>query len=110
MKMPMRLSFQMMWAYHPYITFQNLYPYRKYGIEGLEDQDKIQWEKKMPIAEKPQMEKIVDQRIGKNTRRKTYLEYLVKWKRRPIEYVSWDTEDDVHKHGKSVQEIMDLSP
>jgi hypothetical protein len=30
------------------------------------------------------MEKIVDQRIGKKTRRKTYFEYLVKWKGCPI--------------------------
>jgi hypothetical protein len=31
------------------------------------------------------MEKIVDQRIGKKTKRKTYFEYLVKWKGHPIE-------------------------
>jgi hypothetical protein len=37
----------------------------------------------MPIAEKPQMEKIIDQRISKKTRRKTHLEYLVKWKGTP---------------------------
>jgi hypothetical protein len=35
----------------------------------------------MPVAEKPQMEKIVDQRIGKKTRRKNYFEHLIKWKR-----------------------------
>jgi hypothetical protein len=29
------------------------------------------------------MEKIIDQRIGKRTRRKTYFEYLVKWKGHP---------------------------
>jgi hypothetical protein len=34
----------------------------------------------MPVAEKPQMEMIVDQRIEKKTRRKTYFEYLVKWR------------------------------
>ena len=49
----------------------NLYPYRKDNTEGSEDQEKIQWEKQMPIEKKPQMEKIVDQRIGKKTRRKT---------------------------------------
>jgi hypothetical protein len=32
----------------------------------------------MPIAKKPQMEKILDQRIAKNTRRKVYYEYMVK--------------------------------
>jgi hypothetical protein len=42
----------------------------------------------MRIAEKPQMEKIVDQRIGKKTRKKTYFGYMVKWKGHPIEDVS----------------------
>jgi hypothetical protein len=64
----------------------------------------------MPIAEKPQMEKIVGQRIGKKTRRKTYFEYLVKWKGHPIEDVSWENEFDIRKHGKSVKELMDRSP
>ena len=34
----------------------------------------------MSVAEKLQMEKILDQRIGKKTRRKIYFEYLVKTK------------------------------
>jgi hypothetical protein len=66
-----------------------LYPYRKHDIEGSKDQEKIQWEKQMSVAEKPQMEKIVDQRIGKKTRRKTYFEYLVKWKGNLIEDANW---------------------
>jgi hypothetical protein len=63
----------------------------------------------MPIAEKPQMEKIVDQRIGKKTGRKTYFEYLVKWKGHPTEDVSWENEANIQKHGKSVQKLMDRS-
>jgi hypothetical protein len=51
----------------------------------------------MPVAEKPQMEKIVDQRIGKKTRRKTYFEYLVKWKGHPIEYSNWENEAAIQK-------------
>jgi hypothetical protein len=66
--------------------------------------------KQIPVVEKPQMEKIVDQRIEKNTRRKMYFEYLVKWKGHPIEDVSWENETAIHKHGKSVQELMDWSP
>ena len=41
------------------------------------------------------MEKIVDRRIGKKTRRKTYFEYLVKWKGQPIEYSIWVREVDI---------------
>jgi hypothetical protein len=94
----------------PIFNVSDLYPYRKYDTEGSEDQDKIQWEKQIPIAEKTQMEKIIDQRIGKKTRRKTYLEYLVKWKGHPIEDASWENEVDIQKNGKSVQELMDKSP
>jgi hypothetical protein len=49
----------------------------------------------MPIIENPQMMKIVDQRIGKKTRGKTYFEYLVKWKGHPIEDASWENEVDI---------------
>jgi hypothetical protein len=56
------------------------------------------------------MEKIIDQRIGKKTRRKTYLEYLVKRKGHLIEDVIWKNEDDIQKHGKLVQELMDRIP
>jgi hypothetical protein len=37
----------------PIFNVSNLYPYRKDYTKGSEDQDKIQWEKQMPIAEKP---------------------------------------------------------
>jgi len=49
----------------------------------------------MPTTENPQMEKIIDQRIGKKARRKTYFEYLVKWKDHPTEDSSWVTEPDI---------------
>jgi hypothetical protein len=79
----------------PIFNVSYLYPYRKYDTEGSEGQEKIQWEKQMPISEKQQMEKIVDQRIGKNTKRKTYFEYLVKWKGHLIEDDSWENEVDI---------------
>jgi hypothetical protein len=64
----------------------------------------------MPVAEKSQMEKIVDQRIDKKTRRKTYFEYLVKWKGHPIEDASWENEAAIQKKGKPVEKLMDKSP
>jgi hypothetical protein len=94
----------------PIFNVSDMYPYREDDTERSEDQVKVQWEKQMPVAEKPQMEKIVDQRIDKKTRRKTYFEYLVKWKGHPIEYPIWENEAAIQKHGKSVQELMDRSP
>jgi hypothetical protein len=64
----------------------------------------------MPVAEKPQMEKIIDQRVSKKTQRKTYFEYLVKWKGHPIEDASWESEAEIQKHGQTVQELMNRSP
>jgi hypothetical protein len=56
----------------PIFNVSDLYPYKKDDTEGSKDKEKIQWEKQIPVVEKPQMEKIVDQRIGNKTRRKTY--------------------------------------
>ena len=58
----------------------------------------------MLVAENLQMEKIIDQRVNKTTRRKTYFEYLIKWKGHPIEDASWEREEDIQKHGQTVQE------
>ena len=64
----------------------------------------------MPIAEKPQMEQILNKRVGKKTRRKEYFEYLIKWKGHPVEDARWETEAEILKHGHTVQELMDRSP
>jgi hypothetical protein len=45
----------------------DLYPYKT----GAEDEQKeVQWTKQMPVAEKPQMERIIGKRVSKKTRRK----------------------------------------
>jgi hypothetical protein len=51
----------------PIFNVAYMYPYREDETNGAENQKEFQWVKKMPIAENPQMEKIIDQRVGKNT-------------------------------------------
>jgi hypothetical protein len=46
----------------------DLYPYRVEGKKTRDEQPMIQWTKKMPVAEKPQMECILDKRVSKRTR------------------------------------------
>jgi hypothetical protein len=64
----------------------------------------------MPIAKKPQMERILDKRVSKKTRRKQYFEYLVKWKNHSVEDANWESEVEIQKHGYTMQELMDRSP
>ena len=64
----------------------------------------------MPVVENPQMEQILNKRVGKKTRRKEYFEYLVKWKGHPVEDSRWEIEAEIQKHGHIVQELMDKSP
>ena len=77
----------------------DLYPYKNEEARTSDEQLEIQWTKKMPIAEKPQMESILAKRISKKTRRKQYFEYLVKLKRHPVEDASWENEEEIQKHG-----------
>jgi hypothetical protein len=94
----------------PIFNVADLHPYMRDDAGDSDDQKEVQWEEQFPTAEKPQMEKIIEQRVGKKTRRKTYPEYLAKWKDHPVEYSSWVTEPSILKHGKTVQELMDKFP
>jgi len=56
------------------------------------------------------VEKILDKKIVKKTRRQDYYEYLAKWKEIPDEDVTWMSAAEIQKHGKSVEDLMDRSP
>jgi hypothetical protein len=88
----------------------DLYPYRAAETKTGTEEPVIQWMNQMLVAEKPQMECILDKRVGKQTRRKEYYEYLVKWKDHPVEDANWENEAGILKHGHTVQELMDRSP
>jgi hypothetical protein len=95
----------------PTFNVSDLYSYKaeEVGV-GSDKQLEVQWQKQMTVAEKPQMERILDKRVNKKTRRKQYFEYLVKWKGHPVEDASWEIEVEIQKHRQTVQEIMDRSP
>jgi hypothetical protein len=84
--------------------------YRVGEADTRTEEPVVQWQKQLPVAQKPQMECILDKRVGKKTRQKQYFEYLVKWKNHPVEDASWETEAVIQKHGQTVQELMDRSP
>ena len=88
----------------------DLYLYKAEEARTNDEQSEVQWKKQMPVAEKPQIESILDKRIGKKTKRKKYFEYLVKWKGHPVEDASWENEAVIMKHGQTMQELMDRSP
>jgi hypothetical protein len=90
------------------ILYLHPYKYEEVGIGN--EQLVIQWTKKMPVANKPQMECILDKRVSKKTKRKQHFEYLVKWKGHPVEYASWENEAEIQRHGQIVHELMNRSP
>jgi hypothetical protein len=79
-------------------NISDLYPYNPEEVGAKNEQPEVQWRKKMPVAENPQMERILDKIIGKKMRRKKYFEYLVKWKDHPVEDASWENEAEIQKH------------
>jgi hypothetical protein len=93
----------------PIFNVVDLYPYRVEEVGAEEEHKEIQWKKQILVDEKQQMESIIDKRISKKTRRKEYFEYLVKWKGHPVEDANWEYEVAIHRHGKTVQDLMNRS-
>lgn len=52
----------------------------------------------VPIPTKPQAERILDSRVKKRTRNKTYMEHLVKWENPPESKANWIAEGDFKNH------------
>ena len=56
----------------------------------------IQWSIPTATLDKKEIEEILDSRVGRSTRNKTYEEYLVKWKGRLVEDSSWLAREEVN--------------
>jgi hypothetical protein len=53
------------------------------------------WEQQLPVKQDEEVEEILAKRIGRKTRNKEYLEYLVKWKNRGSEDASWVSKEEL---------------
>ena len=59
----------------------------------------IQWSILVATLDTKEIEEILDSRVGRITKNKTYEEYLVKWKERPVEDSSWLSREEVEHLG-----------
>ena len=55
----------------------------------------IQWSILAATSDIKEIEEILDSCVGRRTRNRSYEEYLVKWKGRPVEDSSWLTREEV---------------
>jgi hypothetical protein len=97
----------------PILNVVDLYIYRGPEDKDEDDQGKvksIQWMKQLPTTKQLQMEKILDKRIVKKTKKHDYYEYLIKWKDLITIDVTWMTSTEIQKHGKQFEYLMDMSP
>ena len=71
-----------------------MYHFRDAGIQedGINldgDDSSIYWQGQLPQKEQPHIEAILDKRILRKTKNKTFFQYLVKWKNQPTKDASW---------------------
>ena len=60
----------------------------------------------MPVQQPLEVEAILDTKVVKSTRKKDYLDYLVKWKKQPIEDSIWMSSVDLEAKGFTVADLM----
>ena len=66
---------------------------------------KVEWVKDLPPNKPLQLECILDTKTIKKIRKKTYKEYLVKWQGLLEVEAIWMTEEDIIKHGTTLQHL-----
>ena len=84
----------------PIFNVLDLYPFRDAGIQldGVNsdrDDPTIDWKGQIPQKEQPQIESIIDSRILRKIRDKTFFQYLVKWKNQPTKDAAWMKEQQI---------------
>ena len=94
----------------PIFNVADLYPYvvgdTGTFAEGEYPTEDLQWVRQIPVAQPLEVEAILDTKVVKSTRRKDYLEYLVKWKKRTIEHSTWMNAVELEAKGFTVHDLM----
>ena len=96
----------------PIFNVEYLYPYVVGDTgpftEGEDLTKHLQWVRQMPMAQPLELEAILDTRLVKSTRKKDYLEYLVKWKKRPTGDSTWLNVAELEAKGFTIADLMNM--
>ena len=94
----------------PIFNVADLYPYVAGDIgtfaEGEDPTEDLQWVGHMHVAQPLEIEAILDTKDVKSTRKKDYQEYLVKWKKWPIEDCTWMSAAELEAKGFTAIDLM----
>ena len=95
----------------PIFNVSDLYPFRDAGIQpngvtSYRDDPAIDWKGQIPQKEKPQIEAILEKRILRKIRNKTFFQYLFKLRNQPIEDASWMIEQEISKYNVLPEDLM----
>ena len=74
--------------------------------KGEDPTEDLQWVGQIPVTQPLEVEAILDTKVVKRTRKKDYLEYLVKWKKQPIKDSTWMSAAELEAKGFTVADLM----
>ena len=95
----------------PIFNVSDLYPFRDADIQPdgvilYRDDPTIDWKGQIPQKEKPHIEAILDKIILRRIRKKTFFQYLVKWRNQTTEDAAWMTEQEISKYTMHPEDLM----